>query len=1003
MKLGFNKLNGRYIWIAVIVSVTLLAITFYAQNLVTHSAQDGYSVIQKNTRLLRQVSNITRQIQKIESNVLKYTTSLDDETKFNAEADLDQLQVELLSLVQYVHSPVAKDYLESINKKNNNIAKAIDELEKSEHIKGYKEIDQQVDNLVVIINGLRANIIKYFDVMGNVRTRYPGMPQLLDYLSPNNILFSEAVESALQESDMTDAQIGQLDTNQYKIVSLFQAVRYAWVQKVSWLRVMISNRMGAFGDPVRSMKRNLFNRDIYTAEVDRILVKLDKYKEKNLLGLQQEESLETMHEASEKYEAHFNKAISLYLSDNWRSDLPILKSVIEPNFKVLRETVAKIEAVINENANKGITKSLRTADLLTNFIWFFAASVISLLVIFYIAFEKLIRKPVLNVAEAMEAEARGESYSLNVLHNIHEIKLLDRAFNFMRNEVNTRQQYLEAIFSNAAEGILTIHPDGQIESMNVTGLSLFGLNEDSNKNKNISELIAQYEDTELCKIFNDDGFVSISYEGEVKALSKDKKPFPLLVKLSQMQVGTEVTYILIVQDVSEQKSLLKNLQHVAEHDALTGLYNRQYYSDSLERIIELAHRKESYDLVCMFLDLDNFKYVNDTLGHMAGDRLLQEITNLLKNRMRKSDLLARIGGDEFSLIFNDVDLDTAVQLANEYRKCIEEYQFIEKAKTFNIGCSIGLAIMTPDIEDKDELLSRADVACHEAKRKGKNCIHVYELSDKEKTESLYEDMGWSQRIKNAIENDSFVFAKQSICHTGSGKIFAEEYLLRMLDNQEQGLIMPVGFLNSAERFGLMPDIDRWVVEHALSFYGTANHSVEADAPCISINLSAKSVGHPEILESIKKSIEKYSIKPERIIFEITEDVAISDFPNAIIFLNKLRALGCATALDDFGAGYSSFSYLKEFPVDYVKIDGSFIIGIENNKLNYALVKAMHDVCSTLNKKTVVEFVENQKALDVLTDIGVDYVQGFHISRPELLDMKNMGSGIVLEGVLNESS
>jgi len=1003
MKLGFNKLNGRYIWIAVIVSVILLAITFYAQNLVTHSAQDGYSVIQKNTRLLQQVSNITRQIQSIESNVLKYTTSLDDETKFNAEADLDQLQVELLSLVQYVHSPVAKDYLENISKENNNIAKVIDKLEKSDHHEGYKEIDQHVDNLVVIINGLRANILKYFDVMGNVRTRYPGMPLLLDYLSPNNNLFSEAVESALQESNMTDAQIGQLDTNQYEIVALFQAVRYAWVQKVSWLRVMISNRMGAFGDPVKSMKRNLFNRDIYTAEVDTILAKLDKYKEKNLLGLQQEESLEIMKNASRKYEAHFNKAISLYLSDNWRSDLPILKKVIEPNFKVLRETVSKIESVINENANKGITASLRTANLLTNFIWFFSAGVISLLVIFYVVFEKLIRKPVLNVAQAMEAEARGESYSLNVLHNIHEIKLLDRAFNFMRNEVNTRQQYLEAIFSNAAEGILTIHPDGQIESMNVTSLTLFGLNEEASKNKNISELIARYENTELYKIFNDDGFVNVSYEGEVKALVKDREPFPLLVKLSQMQVGTEVTYILIVQDVSQQKSLMMNLQHVAEHDALTGLYNRQYYSDSLERIIELAHRKESYDLVCMFLDLDNFKYVNDTLGHMAGDRLLQEITSLLENRMRKSDLLARIGGDEFSLIFNDIELDTAVELANEYRKCIDEYQFTEKGKTFNIGCSIGLASMTSDIEDKDELLSRADVACHEAKRKGKNCIHVYELSDKEKTESLYEDMGWSQRIKNAIENDSFVFAKQNICHTGNGKVFAEEYLLRMLDNQEQGLIMPVGFLNSAERFGLMPDIDRWVVEHALSFYAVENHAVEADAPCISINLSAKSVGHPEILESIKKSIERYSINPEKIIFEITEDVAISDFPNAIIFLNKLRALGCATALDDFGAGYSSFSYLKEFPVDYVKIDGSFIIGIENNKLNYALVKAMHDVCSTLNKKTVVEFVENQMALDVLAEIGVDYVQGFHISRPELLDMKNIGSGIVLEDVLNKSS
>lgn len=989
MKLGFNKLNGRYIWTAAVISITLLAITFYAQNLVTKSAQDGYSVIQKNTRLLQQVSNITHQIQRIESNVLKYTTSLNDETRINAEAGLEQLQVELLSLVQYVHSPAAKKYLKSINKINNNIASSIDELEKTKHIKGYKEIDLHVDNLVVIINGLKVNIAKYFDVMGDVRTRYPGMPYLLDYLSPNNILFSEAVESALQESNMTDAQIGQLDKHQYEIVALFQAVRYAWVQKVSWLRVMISNRMGAFGDPEESMKRNLINRSIYTAEITRLLIKLDQYKEKGLLGLQQEESLETMRDASEQYESHFNKAISLYLSDNWRSDLPILKSIIEPNFKALRDTLSKIELVISENANKGITKSLGTANLLNNFIWFFVATVISLLVIFFVVFEKVIRKPVLDVAQAMEAEARGESYNLKVVHNIHEIELLDRAFNYMRNEVNTRQQYLEAIFSNAAEGILTIHVDGQIESMNDTGLKLFGLSKETSINKNISVLIDQFERTELYKIFNDDGFTNISFEGEVSALNENNEAFPLLVKASQMQVGSEVLYILIIQDVSVQKSLMLDLQHVAEHDALTGLYNRQYYSDNLERIIELAHRKQSYNLVCMFLDLDNFKYVNDTLGHMAGDRLLKEITNLLKNRMRKSDLLARIGGDEFSLIFQDIELDSAVVLANEYRKCIDEYQFIEEAKTFNVGCSIGLAAMTADIDDKDELLSRADVACHEAKRKGKNCIHVYELSDKEKTDSLYVDMGWSQRIKNALENDSFIFAKQSICSTGNGEVFADEYLLRLLESEEQGLIMPAGFLNSAERFGLMPDIDAWVVDHALAIYSNENQG--NNSPCISINLSAKSVGHPDILNVISESIKKYSIAPEKIIFEITEDVAIADFPNAIIFLNKLRAFGCATALDDFGAGYSSFSYLKEFPVDYVKIDGSFIVGIEDNKLNYALVKAIHDVCSTLNKKTVVEFVENQMALDVLKEIGVDYVQGFHIARPELLSMKNSDS------------
>jgi len=981
MALGFNKLNGRYIWIAISISFILLATTFYAQFLVKNSAQEGYSVIQENTRLLQKITVINDQVQRVESNIYRYTTALDDETKFDAETALDQLQIELLGLVRYIHNATAKEYLEQYSSNNYDIATAIDALEKLEHKEGYEEVDNLVDQLVVLVKGLNLNIERYFKLMSNVETRFPGMPHLLNRLSPNNILFSEAVESALQESNLTDAHIGDMEKHQYQITSLFQTVRYAWAQKVSWLRLMISNRMGAFGNPVESMKRNLVNRQIYADSIESIFDKLDSFKNDNLLGLQQEESLEIMHRASKNYEAHFSTIIDIYFSENWRADLPILKKVIEPNFRLLRETIESIEAVINTNANKGITASLVTANLLTRFIWFFATSVIFLMFVFYIIFNNIIRKPVAEVANALEAEAKGEPYKLEVDNRISEIRMLDHAFNRMRNQVHSRQQRLEAIFTNAAEGILTIDTNGKVESINDAGLKLFGL-EQLDDNVQISELLYNYEDTELSNIFKEKSANS-HYEGEVEALRFNGDVFPLSIKLSQMQVAANILYILIIEDVSKQKALLNNLQHVAEHDALTGLYNRQYYADNLEKIIQMAHENKNYDIVCMFLDLDNFKYVNDTLGHMAGDRLLQEITSLLRSRMRKSDLLARIGGDEFSLIFHGIKLNEAIDLANEYRQCIDDYKFTEDGKSFNVGCSIGLAEMMPDIENKDELLSRADVACHEAKHKGKNCIHVYERSDKEKTDSLYADMGWSQRIKNAINNNHFVFAKQKICSTDGQQVFAEEYLIRMSDNEEQGLVMPSGFLNSAERFGLMPDIDKWVVRNALEVYAQTTDDM-LSAPCISINLSAKSVGHPEIFDVINETINKFNIHPGKIIFEITEDIAIADFPNAIIFLNKIRAMGCSTALDDFGAGYSSFSYLKEFPVDYVKIDGSFIVGIEHNKLNYALVKAMHDVCMTLNRKTVVEFVENQQALDVLKEIGVDYVQGYYIARPELI-------------------
>ncbi len=986
MKLGFSHLSGRYIWVAGVFSLTLLGITLYAQNLVTDTAEDGYVAIKKNTKLLQYVGRVKQQIQQIERNVLKYTTYLDDESRFNIESDLHQLHIELLTLVQFIH--LSGQYKISALAKNNNaaISMLIDKIEKLDHKPEYDEIDAYVDKLIVEIKYLKKNTYDYLNVMSDVKTRYPAMPYILEFLMPNNILFSEAVESALQESTMTDAQIGELDKNQYKIVSLFQSIRYAWAQKISWLRVAIANRMGAFGAPLISMKKNLKNRATFAAMVEVFFKKLDNYNDKGLLGLQQEDSLKTMHRASKLYESHLNEIIAVYVSDNWRSDLPLLKNILEPNFDKLRKIMTRIQILINQDANKGITKSLLTTDLLSSFIWFFTITVILLLVASYFVFKRVIRDPVLKIANAMDAEARGESYKLNAKNSLDEIKLLDKAFNTMRDQVRSRQQRLEAIFSNAAEGIITLDVDCKIESINEAGLNLFGLTRETSIDKGLCNLIYNYEETELYQLFHRDDFVDIHFEGEFQAVNTNKEIFPLSVKVSQMQLGAEVLYILMVEDISEQKALMNNLQHVAEHDALTGLYNRQYYSDNLDRIIECAHKDKTFDVVCMYLDLDNFKYINDTLGHMAGDRLLKEVTGLLHHRMRKSDLLARIGGDEFSFVFLGIELDKAAKLANEYRKCIKDYQFIENGKTFNVGCSIGLATMTASIKNKDELLSRADVACHEAKRKGKNCIHVYDDSDQQAVDSLHADMGWSRRIKNAIENDNFVFAKQKIVSTSLNHVFAEEYLIRMLDDEKPGLIMPAGFLAAAERFDLMPEVDRWVVRHALQAYSLdAASKSKTEMPCISINLSAKSVGHPEIFHVIRESIDEFAIEPAKIIFEITEDVAISDFPNAIIFLNKLRAMGCATALDDFGAGYSSFSYLKEFPVDYVKIDGSFIVGIENNKLNYALVKAMHDVCATLNKKTVVEFVENQQALDVLKEIGVNYVQGFFIAKPELLE------------------
>lgn len=386
----------------------------------------------------------------------------------------------------------------------------------------------------------------------------------------------------------------------------------------------------------------------------------------------------------------------------------------------------------------------------------------------------------------------------------------------------------------------------------------------------------------------------------------------------------------------------------------------------------------------LYIDLDNFKFVNDTLGHLAGDRVLVEVTGLLRKRLRKSDLLARLGGDEFAVLLYDVDALQAVQAAEFYRHQLSDYMFKYETKAIDIGCSIGVSMFTPDVLTKEDLLARADIACHIAKRTGRNSVHIYHSDDKENMASMYADMGWARRIKDAIENNHFVLACQPIVHTSTLMVSSYEVLLRMRDENDV-FIMPAGFLPSAERFGLMLDIDRWVIVHAIEALG----ALRKETPNLrySINLSAKAVCDTTILTVIKEALTRYDVEPSSVTFEITETVAIGNMSTAVDFLEQLRALGCFTALDDFGVGYSSFAYLKDLPVDYVKIDGSFVKNIETNALHRAMVKSMNEISHAIGKKTVAEFVENERSLALLREMGVDYVQGYHIGKPLVVDMQ----------------
>ncbi|MEJ2508245.1 MAG: EAL domain-containing protein [Gammaproteobacteria bacterium] len=430
------------------------------------------------------------------------------------------------------------------------------------------------------------------------------------------------------------------------------------------------------------------------------------------------------------------------------------------------------------------------------------------------------------------------------------------------------------------------------------------------------------------------------------------------------------------RDITEQKAFERELTYQAQHDTLTGLYNRHYFQIELERVVSRVMRSGAEGAL-VYLDLDQFKYINDTLGHAAGDRLLLDCTELLRGHTRNSDLLARFGGDEFTLLLHDIDSDRAQRVAEHLREIVESYRFLEDGKTFNITCSIGLSIINSAVLSADDALAQADLACNLAKSRGRNRVHVYDPKDRNK-DGMAEDMGWAVRVREAFETDRFQLVYQPIVSVADGKVHDYEVLLRMaLDNGE--LILPGGFMPAAERFGLVHSVDRWAVRNAIE-YLTELHA--GDQPVhFAINLSGRAFEDRELLPLISASLRESGLEPSALTFEITETAAIANLSAAMTFIGKLKDMGCQFALDDFGSGFCSFTYLKHLPVDKLKIDGSFVQGLAHTSVDQAMVQSMNQIAHALGKVTIAEFVQDETTLDLLRSYGVDFAQGHYVGRP----------------------
>ncbi len=444
--------------------------------------------------------------------------------------------------------------------------------------------------------------------------------------------------------------------------------------------------------------------------------------------------------------------------------------------------------------------------------------------------------------------------------------------------------------------------------------------------------------------------------------------------------GQLIGVVMVFHDVTQSRSMARQLSWQASHDALTELYNRRYFEAKLEDMVTTATQQNQHHVLC-YLDLDQFKVINDTSGHLAGDELLRQLARVLKRYIRAADITARLGGDEFGILLNQCPLVRAVNIAEDLRQAISDYPFVWQDQVFRVGVSIGLIAIDANSTNATTVMSAADAACYAAKYRGRNRIQIYQKDDAELSQQRQE-RHWSVVIRQALENNRLCLYRQAIVPTlnpGQRPIEFYEVLVRMLNDSGE-IVSPVDFIPAAERYGLMPMLDRWIIRTCLVHLEQLIQD-GLDNVLYSINLSGTSLNDEQFLEFVSTQFRDVDVPPECVCFEITETAAICDFERANSLVRSLQRLGCRFALDDFGSGMSSFAYLKLLPVDFLKIDGEFVQDVMADSTTEAIIESIHRIGGVMGLQVIAESVEDDAILTKMQTIGIDYVQGYAISRP----------------------
>ena len=610
-----------------------------------------------------------------------------------------------------------------------------------------------------------------------------------------------------------------------------------------------------------------------------------------------------------------------------------------------------------------------------------------------IYFQRFFTRPVQRLVDAMNSYVTTGRYALdNREAGSREMARLFSGLTELTTRVKETQQALAEqkaqlliTLESIADGVIATNEQGVVRYMNPVAENITGWREGEalgRPARDIYRIISEDNDEDLTQHIDEtllSGTVYFDLE-HIALLTRDNRKLSIQSSIAPMRDEDHKVSgaVIVFQNVTEAREYAHRLRHQASHDPLTDLYNRSEFENRVEQYLHALVEDEHHAM--LYLDLDQFKLINDTSGHSAGDALLRQIAQLLRSAVRESDVVARLGGDEFAVFLPHCSMERAADVAEKLRRLISDFSFTWEETLFKIGVSIGVVPVNEPGLTSRELFAAADLACYAAKDLGRNRFHIYQPDDRDLI-VRHGEMHWVSVINRALEEDRILLFAQHIVPLHNGTDIEHiEILIRHID--EDGMISyPGAFLPAVERYNLAPELDRWVIGKVLRNTEIVRFLQQHPNVRININLSGLTLGEPSLVDYVQHLLQEAKLPPRALCFEITETAAVSNLAAAARFMRAMKLLGCEFALDDFGSGVSSFAYLSNLPVDYLKIDGSFVRDMHKNSVNHAMVKAINEIGHVMNIRTVAEFVENKAICHLLTELKVDFAQGYHLHIP----------------------